>query len=150
MKHAKLIALLLILVAITAIGIFVYPKPFEKKPPPSTSRTEEQQNVKRLGSREDFVKPTDVELREMLTDLQYYVTQQDGTEEAENNEYWDNYEDGIYVDIVSGEPLFSSEDKFKSYRLAELHPTTRSRRDRREDRPQAVPRHAYRDSLQNC
>ncbi len=50
----------------------------------------------------------------MLTDLQYDVTQQEGTEPAFRNEYWDNHEEGIYVDIVSGEPLFSSEDKYDS------------------------------------
>ncbi len=63
---------------------------------------------------EDFVKPTDEELRESLTSLQYDVTQHEGTERPFNNEYWDNHEDGIYVDIVSGEPLFSSTDKFDS------------------------------------
>lgn len=50
----------------------------------------------------------------MLTPLQYKVTQQEGTEPPFKNEYWDNKEEGIYVDIVSGEPLFSSKDKFKS------------------------------------
>lgn len=54
------------------------------------------------------------ELRERLTELQYAVTQQDATEPAFNNEYWDNKEEGIYVDIVSGEPLFSSLDKYDS------------------------------------
>lgn len=54
------------------------------------------------------------ELRERLTDLQFAVTQQDATEPPFNNEYWNNKEDGIYVDIVSGEPLFSSLDKFDS------------------------------------
>jgi peptide methionine sulfoxide reductase msrA/msrB len=54
------------------------------------------------------------ELKKKLTPLQYKVTQKDGTEPAFNNEYWDNKEPGIYVDIVSGEPLFSSLDKFKS------------------------------------
>ena len=61
-----------------------------------------------------FVKPAEAELRERLTPLQYKVTQEDGTEPAFNNEFWDNKADGIYVDIVSGEPLFSSRDKFKS------------------------------------
>lgn len=51
---------------------------------------------------------------EKLTDLQDYVTQHDGTEPAFKNDYWDNKEPGIYVDVVSGEPLFSSIDKFKS------------------------------------
>lgn len=49
-----------------------------------------------------------------LTDMQKYVTQHDGTEPPFNNAYWDNHEDGIYVDITSGEPLFSSIDKFDS------------------------------------
>lgn len=54
------------------------------------------------------------ELRERLTDLQFAVTQNDATEPPFDNEYWNNKEDGIYVDIVSGEPLFSSLDKYDS------------------------------------
>ena len=54
------------------------------------------------------------ELRKRLTPLQYKVTQQDGTERAYDNAYWDNKKAGIYVDIVSGEPLFSSIDKYDS------------------------------------
>ncbi|EGN75631.1 methionine-R-sulfoxide reductase [Idiomarina sp. A28L] len=61
-----------------------------------------------------FVKPSDAELREMLTPLQYRVTQQDHTERPFDNRYWDNHAVGIYVDIVSGEPLFSSADKYES------------------------------------
>ncbi len=61
-----------------------------------------------------WAKPADDELRAILTPLQYQVTQQDGTERPFENEYWDNKRDGVYVDIVSGEPLFSSRDKFKS------------------------------------
>ena len=59
-------------------------------------------------------KPSKEELKKKLTPLQYKVTQENGTERAFNNEYWDNKKQGIYVDIVSGEPLFSSKDKFKS------------------------------------
>ena len=62
----------------------------------------------------DFKKPSDTELKDKLTDLQYQVTQKDGTERAFQNAYWDNHEPGIYVDVVSGEPLFSSRDKFDS------------------------------------
>jgi methionine-R-sulfoxide reductase len=62
----------------------------------------------------DFKKPSDTELKSRLTDLQYQVTQQDGTERAFQNAYWDNHEPGIYVDVISGEPLFSSLDKFDS------------------------------------
>lgn len=58
--------------------------------------------------------PDKMELKRKLTPLQFKVTQQDGTEPAFNNTYWDNHEPGIYVDIVSGEPLFSSTDKFES------------------------------------
>jgi len=63
---------------------------------------------------EAFVKPSEAALRELLTDLQYSVTQEKATERPFQNEYWDNHEAGIYVDIVSGEPLFSSLDKFDS------------------------------------
>ena len=59
-------------------------------------------------------KPSDAELRRELTQLQYEVTQHEGTERPFANEFWDNHKDGIYVDIVSGEPLFSSRDKFDS------------------------------------
>ena len=62
----------------------------------------------------DYKKPSDDELREKLTPTQYQVTQHEGTERAFQNEYWDNHEPGIYVDVVSGEPLFSSLDKFES------------------------------------
>ena len=61
-----------------------------------------------------YVKPADDELRRLLTPRQYDVTQREGTEPAFHNEYWNNKEVGIYVDVVSGEPLFSSTDKFDS------------------------------------
>lgn len=61
-----------------------------------------------------YTKPSDEEIKKMLTKLQYDVTQKDATERAFNNEYWDNKEQGLYVDIVTGEPLFSSKDKYKS------------------------------------
>jgi len=61
-----------------------------------------------------FQKPADAELKARLTPLQYDVTQHAGTERAFSNEYWDNKRPGIYVDIVSGEPLFSSLDKYDS------------------------------------
>lgn len=61
-----------------------------------------------------YRKPDDAALRKMLTSLQYEVTQKNGTERAFQNEYWDDHREGIYVDIVSGEPLFSSRDKFDS------------------------------------
>jgi methionine-R-sulfoxide reductase len=63
---------------------------------------------------ETFRKPSDEELKRKLTPMQYKVTQHEGTEPPFKNEYWDNHEQGIYVDVVSGEPLFSSLDKFES------------------------------------
>ena len=59
-------------------------------------------------------KPNDAELKKTLTPLQYEVTQHEGTEPPFRNEYWDNHRAGIYVDVVSGEVLFSSLDKFES------------------------------------
>ena len=61
-----------------------------------------------------YVRPSDEEIKRMLTPLQYKVTQEDATERSFNNEYWDNKRPGIYVDIVTGEPLFSSTDKYVS------------------------------------
>lgn len=62
----------------------------------------------------DYKKPAAEAIRDKLTQEQYYVTQQNGTEHAFDNEFWDQFEKGIYVDIVTGEPLFSSTDKFES------------------------------------
>ena len=62
----------------------------------------------------DYQLPLKEQIEAMLTDLQYNVTQNASTEPAFNNEYWDNHANGIYVDVVTGEPLFSSRDKFES------------------------------------
>ena len=62
----------------------------------------------------NYRKPTDAELKQRLTSTQYEVTQKEGTEAPFHNAYWDNHEAGIYVDVVSGEPLFSSLDKYDS------------------------------------
>ena len=61
-----------------------------------------------------FQKPTIEELKQRLSEAQFKITQREGTEPAFRNEYWDHHEPGIYVDVVSGEPLFSSLDKFDS------------------------------------
>ena len=75
-------------------------------PAPSTSMTTPSSNAQ--------AKPTADELKKKLTPEQYHVTQQCGTEPPFRNEYWDNHKPGIYVDVVSGEPLFTSLDKFDS------------------------------------
>ena len=62
----------------------------------------------------DYKKPSEAELKQRLTPMQYHVTQEEGTEPPFRNEYWNNKANGIYVDIVTGEPLFSSLDKFDS------------------------------------
>ena len=67
-----------------------------------------------MSPNKSFVKPSLAELRKSLTPLQFQVTQEDGTERPFRNDLWNNEEAGIYVDIVSGEPLFSSLDKYKS------------------------------------
>ncbi|MCJ7756178.1 MAG: peptide-methionine (R)-S-oxide reductase MsrB [Thermoanaerobaculales bacterium] len=71
-------------------------------------------SAQKSQSNEGGTKMSDQELREKLTPEQYRVTQEDGTERAFQNEYWDNHRAGIYVDVVSGEPLFASIHKFDS------------------------------------
>ena len=66
------------------------------------------------GNQRKYTKPDEETLKKRLTPLQYKVTRKNGTEPPFDNEYWDNKKMGIYVDVVSGEPVFSSQDKFKS------------------------------------
>jgi len=75
---------------------------------------DEMQKKVSKNNNEKYKKPSKEELQKKLTPLQYKVTQEEATERPFANEYWDNHRDGIYVDIVSGEPLFSSLDKFDS------------------------------------
>jgi methionine-R-sulfoxide reductase len=72
------------------------------------------EDVERGAEGAPLSKNDDAELRDKLTPLQYQVTQQEGTEPPFRNEYWDEHRDGIYVDVVSGQPLFSSRDKYDS------------------------------------
>jgi len=67
-----------------------------------------------MERKEKWSKPDQEVIKQKLTPIQYKITQEEGTEPAFNNQYWDNKKEGIYVDIVSGEPLFSSTDKYKS------------------------------------
>ena len=76
--------------------------------------TDQMKKDQSMTPKHDYMVPSDAELRQRLTPLQYQVTRKDGTEPAFNNEYWDNKAAGIYVDVISGEPLFSSLDKYKS------------------------------------
>ena len=98
----------------------------------------------------EFRKPPDAELKKNLTPEQYQVTQREGTEPPFRNPYWDNHEPGIYVDVVSGEPLFSSLDKFESGTgwpsftrpLEPEHLTTRTDRSAFMHRTEVRSRHA--------
>lgn len=80
----------------------------------NTPGQDSQKTTATTNDWEHFVKPSDDKLKAELTDMQYRVTQEEGTEPPYNNEYWDEKRPGIYVDIVSGEPLFASTDKYKS------------------------------------
>jgi methionine-R-sulfoxide reductase len=91
----------------------------EEKVSQSMTDNNKMQDTKMKDTKMDmqdtkYQKPSDQELKKMLSDEQYKVTQCEGTEMAFKNEYWDNHKAGIYVDIVTGEPLFSSKDKFDS------------------------------------
>lgn len=77
-------------------------------------RPASERSTRSQSWRQSFQKPADDQLKAKLTDIQYSVTQKNDTERAFENEYWNNIRQGIYVDIVSGEPLFSSTHKFDS------------------------------------
>jgi methionine-R-sulfoxide reductase len=81
---------------------------------PVTAAPSDANKSKGASMDSTYHKPADAELKKKLTPLQYEVTQHEGTEPPFRNEYWDNHKEGIYVDVVSGEPLFSSLDKFDS------------------------------------
>jgi methionine-R-sulfoxide reductase len=100
-KRASL-SLTLITVAIVVAG-FVF-----------LTRGQDQRIAGVKPAANDTKSAADSELRKRLTPLQYHVTRESGTEPAFQNEYWNNHRPGIYVDVISGEPLFSSADKFES------------------------------------
>jgi peptide methionine sulfoxide reductase msrA/msrB len=100
---------LLVVSVVAAVGAFALaqaPKP-KSQPAPSSIPASQEAKV-------TFKKPSAEELKKSLSPEQYRVTQDCGTEPPFRNQYWDNHEDGIYVDVVTGEPLFSSKDKFDS------------------------------------
>lgn len=79
-----------------------------------TAQTTQGAQTVSAPAKTGWKKPSDSELKKELTPIQYSVTQRADTERPFHNEYWDNHESGIYVDVVSGEPLFSSLDKYES------------------------------------
>lgn len=83
-------------------------------PKKSSDGVEKNKSSGEKPMKKTFVKPSDAKIKELLTDIQYKVTQKDGTERPFQNEYHDLKDEGIYVDVVTGEPLFSSLDKYDS------------------------------------
>jgi methionine-R-sulfoxide reductase len=115
--HHQLAALLAVTTLLTACTKETGTDPQETAAPTVRKTTESQEEV--ISSHgavpwQSFVKPSRDALKAILTPEQFSVTQEDGTEPPFHNAYADNHEEGIYVDIVSGEPLFSSKDKFDS------------------------------------
>ena len=102
----KILPLAIVLVAVIATFYFL------QRPAAAAPRDANKSKGAAMDSK--YHKPSDAELKKTLTPLQYEVTQHEGTEPPFRNEYWDNHKDGIYVDVVSGEVLFSSRDKFES------------------------------------
>lgn len=87
---------------------------FAESPPVPVKNKPEAIEAIKPGAEKTYTRPSDEEIKKKLTELQFHVTQKEGTERPFSNKYWDNKKDGIYVDVVSGEPLFSSTDKYKS------------------------------------
>ena len=102
----KILPLAIVLVAVIATVYFL------QRPAAAAPRDANKSKGAAMDSK--YHKPSDAELKKTLTPIQYEVTQHEGTEPPFRNDYWDNHKDGIYVDVVSGEPLFSSLDKFES------------------------------------
>jgi methionine-R-sulfoxide reductase len=112
MKRIGIVAVLAAAGLAAALAVSRAQENKEKKnvptPNPSTASTQAQSNSK------TYQKPSDAELKKKLSPMQYNCTQEGGTERAFSNEYWDNHKPGIYVDVVSGQPLFASTDKYDS------------------------------------
>jgi len=99
-RTSLLLALLAVVTAVTAFAFL--------------ARAQEKDSVAAKTEKDATQSKAEAKLRARLTPLQYHVTRENGTEPPFKNEYWDNHRAGIYVDVISGEPLFSSLDKFES------------------------------------
>ncbi len=109
----RLVRLLLVIVPVAASGVVAHPA-HAADPATCGDAARPREGDAMTKTQDEYSKPGDEDLRQRLTGLEYEVTQKAATERAFHNRYWDNHEPGIYVDVVSGEPLFSSLDKFDS------------------------------------
>ena len=115
MRFKLLIPLLLLAGLLTAVPFALSQNDPAQKVQTGNTQSAQARSVTPLGfDAANFVKPSEEVLRQELTPIQYSVTQEDDTERPFDNPYWNNEEAGIYVDIVSGEPLYSSKDKYAS------------------------------------
>ncbi|MBN8234586.1 peptide-methionine (R)-S-oxide reductase MsrB [Halobacillus kuroshimensis] len=101
-----------LIIVVAGVGLFTWSKNTGASSDPEKKASSGTKMIEMYNG--DTVEWTKAQLKDQLSDIQYKVTQQDGTEKAFDNAYWDNKQAGIYVDIVSKEPLFSSRDKYKS------------------------------------
>lgn len=106
----KTVSFALAVALASGVGYFVY----DRAGPAYAASPQNTPISKKWTTMSDYKKPSDSDLKSKLTDEQFRVTQACGTEPPFRNAYWNNHEPGIYVDVVSGEPLFSSLDKFDS------------------------------------
>lgn len=107
-------SLVFALIALLAIGAALFILNCAMAQPDEETKTASNRAANALQTSADPKALSEAELRKRLTKEQYYVTRENGTEPAFRNEYWNNHKAGIYVDVISGEPLFSSQDKFDS------------------------------------
>jgi peptide methionine sulfoxide reductase msrA/msrB len=116
-SHTAIIAAVILLI-LPGCQVTAFDQPGPKSQSVGTDTSSKETGGSKMETRahdwRNFKKPDDATLKKMLTPMQYDVTQKEGTEPPFKNEYADNHREGIYVDIVSGEPLFSSLDKFES------------------------------------
>jgi methionine-R-sulfoxide reductase len=137
-----------IFVALLGVLIFLNraraQKPNDAVPPSNSMTTPSSTN-------QTSAKPSSEDLKKKLTPEQYHVTQQCGTEPPFRNEYWDNHRAGIYVDVVSGEPLFTSLDKFDSGSgwPSFTKPIDNNNVDQKSDRTLGMERNEVRGSKSN-
>jgi peptide methionine sulfoxide reductase msrA/msrB len=103
-----------VIVAIAAASFYMASAAAPERSSADAGAGSDTRSCANTADAERWKRPSEEEIRERLDPLEYEVTQEDGTEPPFRNRYWDNHEDGIYVDVVSGEPLFSSREKFDS------------------------------------